>query len=250
MRRRFVLISVLVILVATTIGVTSVGKVGIYSMFTYQKILVHSYDHMVMVFWALLFSIIIGVFLGVIMTRPGFSRLSLPVIGLASIGQAIPSLALIAIIAILPLSFWGLQFGFNFQTVVIALVVYGLMPIIRNSYAGINNIDQAIIESAEGMGMTKWQVFRKVEFPIALPVIITGIRISGVVTVGTAELAVLVGGKGLGVITFTGVFAQEPLLILQGAAPTAILAILLGVILEFVENRITSLGLKIKKGNA
>ena len=250
MRRRLVLISILVILVATTIGVTSIGKVGIYSMFTYQEILVHSYDHMVMVFWALLFSILIGVFLGVIVTRPGLSRLSLPVIGLASIGQAMPSLALIAIIAILPLSFWGIQFGFNFQTVVIALIIYGLMPIIRNSYAGIYNIDHAIVESAEGMGMTKWQVFRRVELPIALPVIITGIRISGVVTVGTAELAVLVGGKGLGVITFTGVVAQEPLLILQGAAPTAILAILLGVVLEFMENRVTSRGLKIKKENA
>jgi osmoprotectant transport system permease protein len=99
------------------------------------------------------------------------------------------------------------------------------------------------------MGMTKWQVFHKVELPIALPVIITGIRISGVVTVGTAELAVLIGGKGLGVITFTGVVAQEPLLILQGAAPTAILAILLGVVLEFIENRVTSRGLKVKKEN-
>jgi osmoprotectant transport system permease protein len=247
MRRRLVLISMLVILVATTIGVTSIDKVGIHSMFTYPEILVHSYDHMVMVFWALLFSILIGAFLGVIVTRPGFKRLSMPVIGLASIGQAIPSLALIAIIAILPLSIWGFNFGFNFVTVIIALVVYGLMPIIRNSYAGIYNIDPAIIESAEGMGMTKWQIFWKIELPIALPIMITGMRISGVVTVGTAELAVLVGGKGLGVITFTGVVAQEPLLILQGAAPTAILAIMLGVVLEFVENRLTSRGLKIIK---
>jgi len=98
--------------------------------------------------------------------------------------------------------------------------------------------------------MTKWQIFRKVELPMALPVIITGIRISGVVTVGTAELAVLVGGKGLGVITFTGVFSMQPLLILQGAAPTAILAILLGVLLEFIENRVTSRGLKIRVKNA
>jgi osmoprotectant transport system permease protein len=246
MRRRFVLITVLVILVGITIGVTSVKKAGIFSMFTYHEIFVHSYDHIVMVFWALIFSVAIGVSLGVLVTRPGFSRLSAPVIGLASIGQSIPSLALIAIIAILPITLWSIQFGFNFQTVVIALVVYGLMPIIRNSYAGISNIDRAIIESARGMGMTKWQIFRKVELPMALPVIVTGIRISSVVTVGTAELAVLVGGKGLGVITFTGVFSMQPLLILQGAAPTAILAILVGVLLEFVENRITSRGLKLR----
>ena len=81
---------------------------------------------------------------------------------------------------------------------------------------------------------------------MALPVILAGIRISAVVTVGTAELAVLVGGKGLGTITFTGVFAQQPLLILQGAAPTAILAISLGVIIEIIENRLTPRGLKMK----
>ena len=227
------------------------GKVGIFNMFTYEDIFVFSLDHLVMVFWPLLFGIVIGVFLGVIVTRPGFSRLSVPVIGLVSMGQAMPSLAVIAIMAILPLSLWGFfNFGFNFQTAVVALLIYGLMPILRNSYASVNNIDRAIIESAEGMGMTKWQIFRKIELPMALPVIITGIRISAVVTVGTAELAVLVGGKGLGTITFTGVFAQQPLIILQGAAPTAILAISLGIALELIENWITPRGLKIRAGNS
>jgi len=251
LRRRIVLISLLVVLVGITIWVTNIGKVGIFNMFTYEDIFVFSLDHLVMVFWPLLFGIVIGVFLGVIVTRPGFSRLSVPVIGLVSMGQAMPSLAVIAIMAILPLSLWGFfNFGFNFQTAVVALLIYGLMPILRNSYASVNNIDRAIIESAEGMGMTKWQIFRKIELPMALPVIITGIRISAVVTVGTAELAVLVGGKGLGTITFTGVFAQQPLIILQGAAPTAILAISLGVALELIENWITPRGLKIRAGNS
>jgi len=251
LRRRIVLISLLVVLVGITIWVTNMGKVGIFNMFTYEDIFVFSLDHLVMVFWPLLFGIVIGVFLGVIVTRPGFSRLSVPVIGLVSMGQAMPSLAVIAIMAILPLSLWGFfNFGFNFQTAVVALLIYGLMPILRNSYASVNNIDRAIIESAEGMGMTKWQIFRKIELPMALPVIITGIRISAVVTVGTAELAVLVGGKGLGTITFTGVFAQQPLIILQGAAPTAILAISLGVALELIENWITPRGLKIRAGNS
>ena len=250
MRRRVVLIALLVILAGVTIWVTSLGKVGIFTMFTYRDIFVYSVDHMIMVFWPLLFGIFIGVFLGVIITRPGFSRLSVPLLGITSMGQAMPSLAVIAILAILPLSFWFIHFGFNFQTAVVALLIYGLMPILRNSYASVNNIDRAIIESAEGMGMTRWQIFRKIELPMALPVIITGIRISSVVTVGTAELAVLVGGKGLGTITFTGVFAQQPLLILQGAAPTAILAISLGVVLELIENWITPRGLKIKARNS
>ena len=246
MRRRIVLISLLVVLFGVTIWVTSIGKVGIYNAFTYTDILVYSLDHLIMVFWPLLIGTFIGVGLGVLVTRPGFRGLSLPLIGLISMGQAMPSLALIAIMAILPLSIGFFTFGFNFQTAVVALLVYGLMPILRNSYASINNIDQAIIESAQGMGMTKWQIFRKIELPMALPIIVTGIRISAVVTVGTAELAVLVGGKGLGTITFTGVFAQQPLLILQGAAPTAILAISIGVILELIENRLTPRGLKIK----
>jgi len=245
-RRRIVLISLLVVLFGVTIWVTSIGKVGIYNAFTYTDILVYSLDHLIMVFWPLLIGTFIGVGMGVLVTRPGFRGLSLPLIGLISMGQAMPSLALIAIMAILPLSIGFFTFGFNFQTAVVALLVYGLMPILRNSYASINNIDQAIIESAQGMGMTKWQIFRKIELPMALPVIVTGIRISAVVTVGTAELAVLVGGKGLGTITFTGVFAQQPLLILQGAAPTAILAISIGVILELIENRLTPRGLKIK----
>ena len=129
MRRRIVLISLLVALVGITIWVTNMGKVGIFNMFTYENIFVFSLDHLVMVFWQLLFGIIIGVFLGVIITRPGFSRLSVPVIGLVSMGQAMPSLAVIAIMAILPLSLWGFfNFGFNFQTAVVALLIYGLMP--------------------------------------------------------------------------------------------------------------------------
>ena len=131
-----------------------------------------------------------------------------------------------------------------------ALFIYGLLPIVRNSYASMSNIDPALIESARGMGMTRWQIIRKIELPLAMPVIMTGIRVSTVVTVGTAELVVLVGGKGLGTITFTGVFAREVLLIIQGAAPTAFLAVSLGIILECIEKWITPRGMKIKEKNA
>jgi len=118
--------------------------------------------------------------------------------------------------------------------------------VLRNSYAGINNIDPAIVEAAKGMGMTRGQIARKIELPLALPVIMAGIRVSTVITVGTAELAVLVGGAGLGRITLTGVFSRQVLTILQGAAPTAALAITLGFILERIESWLTSRGLKVK----
>jgi len=190
-----------------------------------------------MVFIAVCIGIAVGVPAGILVTRPGLTRLSPVVVGGANVGQSVPSLAIIAIMA--PL------LGFGLKSAIVALFIYGLLPILRNSYAGMRNIDPAIIEAARGMGMTRWQIIRRIELPLARPVIMTGIRISTVVTVGTAELAVLVGGKGLGTITLTGVFARQPLLILQGAAPTAILAISLGFILERIESWMTPRGLKI-----
>ncbi|MEA3297911.1 MAG: ABC transporter permease, partial [Chloroflexota bacterium] len=135
---------------------------------------------------------------------------------------------------------------FGLQSAIVALVIYGLLPVLRNSYIGIRNIDPAIVEAARGMGMSRRQIARRIELPLALPVIMTGIRVSTVVTVGTAELAVLVGGAGLGRITLTGVYTMQPLTILQGAAPTAALAIILGFILARVEGSMTSRGLKVK----
>ena len=250
MRRWIVLVVLLIILVGLTVWTTSIGDIGIYHAFTYMDILTHSKDHLIMVFWAVAIAVLVGIPLGTLVTRPGFNRASPLVLGGANVGQSIPSLAIIAIMATLPFGLIFFDFGYNFQTAIIALFIYGLLPILRNSYASMRNITPALIESAQGMGMTRWQIIRKIELPLALPVIITGIRISMVVTVGTAELAVLVGGKGLGVITFTGVFAREPLLIIQGAAPTAFLAVSLGVILEGIEKLITPRGLKIKAKNA
>lgn len=240
MRRRVVFISLLTILIVGTILITSMGKpwMGIYSPFSYSDILTDTKSHLQMVFIAVLIAIAVGVPLGILVTRPGFTKLSPLVVGGANVGQSIPSLAVIAIMA--PL------LGFGLQSAIVALFIYGLLPILRNSYAGMRNIDPAIIEAARGMGMTRWQIIRKIELPLARPIIMAGIRISTVVTVGTAELAVLVGGSGLGRITLTGVFAQQPLLILQGAAPTAVLAISLGFMLERIESWMTPRGLKIK----
>lgn len=240
MRRYIVLISLLALLIGLTVWITNLEwiKEGVFKPFTWGEILNATVSHLQMVFIAELIAICIGVPLGIMVTRPGFRRLTTPVIGGANVGQSVPSLAIIAIMA--PL------LGFGLQSAIVALFIYGLLPVVRNSYAGINNIDLSIVEAARGMGMTKGQIARKIELPLALPVIMTGIRISTVITVGTAELAVLVGGKGLGVITINGVLTLQPLTILQGAAPTAALAISLGFILERIESWMTSRGLKIK----
>ena len=240
MRRYVVLISLLTLLLGLTIWITNLEwiKEGVYRPFSWDDLLNCTRAHLEMVLIAEGIAIAIGVPLGILVTRPGFNRLITPVIGGASVGQSIPSLAVIAIMA--PI------LGFGFQSAIVALVIYGLLPVLRNSYAGISSIDPAIVEAAKGMGMTRGQIARKIEVPLALPVIIAGIRVSTVITVGTAELAVLVGGAGLGRITLTGVFSQQYLTILQGAAPTAALAIILGFILERIESWMTARGRKVK----
>jgi osmoprotectant transport system permease protein len=236
MRHRGVLVFLLAILIGVTVWVTSLGKVGIYSTFTYGDLFYNAWAHLKMVLIAVGIATVIGVPLGVVVTRPGLDKLAPPVIGGASIGQTIPSLAVIAIMA--PI------LGFGLQSAIVALVIYGILPIIRNAYASIKNIDPAVVEAAKGIGLNRLQIARKIELPLARPVIMAGIRISTVITVGTAELAVLVGGAGLGKITLTGVFAREVLIILQGAAPTAAMAITLGFLLECMEKWMTPQGLR------
>jgi osmoprotectant transport system permease protein len=236
-RRRVVLNLLLGTFIGLTSWIPTIGKIGIYDVFTYGDILNESWAHFKMVGIAALVAIAIGVPLGILVTRPGFTGLSLPVIGGAGVGQSIPSMAVIACMA--PL------LGFGFRSAVVALIIYGLLPILRNSYAAIKNIDPAIIEAARGMGMTRGQIARKIELPLARPVIMAGIRTSTVINVGTAALAVLVGGKGLGRIILTGVLSRQALITLEGAAPTAAMAIILDYILEAIENWMTPRGLKV-----
>jgi len=238
MRRQVILIFLLTFFIGLTVWITNMDKVGVMYPFTYERILEEARRHLEMVLLAELVVIPIGVPLGILVTRSGFKKLVTPVIGGASAGQAVPSMAIVAIM--LPL------LGFGLLPMMVALVIWGLLPILRNSYAAINDINPAIVEAARGMGMTRGQIARKIELPLALPVIMTGIRVSTVVLVGTATLAALIAAGGLGEIILTGVFVGEPLIILQGAAPAAALAITLGFILERIESWITPRGLKVK----
>lgn len=238
MTRRIVLILFLVTFIGLTVWIPTVGKVGIYSLLGYDQMMVLSWAHFQMVAIGELLAIGVGVPLGILVTRPGLKGLTLPVIGTANVGQTVPSFAVIAIMA--PL------LGFSFRSAVVGLFIYGLLPVLRNSYAGISNIDPAVIESARGMGMSRMQIARKIELPLARPVIIAGIRTSTVILVGTAALAVLVGGTGLGKPILTGALIRQPLLVVQGAAATAAMAVILDFVLETIENWLTPRGLKIK----
>lgn len=174
---------------------------------------------------AMLIAILIAVPLGIWLAR--HKKFAEPVIGVTSVIQTIPSLALLGFM--IPL------FGIGIKPALIALVLYALLPILRNTYLGISEVDSAAVEAGMGMGMTRWQLLFMVQLPIALPVLIGGIRTSTVWTVGVATLGALVGAGGLGDFIFRGIATANSELILLGAIPAALLAIFFDTVLRIFE---------------
>ena len=171
---------------------------------------------------------LIGLPLGVLVARRAAWRR--PVLGLANVFQTIPSLALFGLL--IPV------FGIGAWTAITALVVYALLPIVRNTYVGITGVDPAVREAGRGMGMTDGELLRLVELPLAAGVILAGVRIATVVSVGIATIAAAIGAGGLGVYIFRGVATVDDTLILAGAIPAALLALLADALLGLVERRI------------
>ncbi len=188
-------------------------------------------EHLVLVLTAMSMAIAIGVPLGVLLTRRAGWRG--PVLGLANILQTIPSLALFGFLIPIPLI--G---GIGPRTAIVALVVYALLPILRNTLAGILGVDAAMRESAVAMGMTDAQILRQVELPLAARTILAGIRVATVTTVGTATIAAAIGGGGLGVFIFRGVASVDTVQILAGAVPAALIALASDGGLGWVERKL------------
>jgi osmoprotectant transport system permease protein len=188
-------------------------------------------EHLVLVFVSTLLAVAIGVPLGVALTRR--PRLAKPVLGFANVVQTIPSLALFGFLIPLPLI--G---GIGARTAIAALVVYALLPILRNTHAGILSVDPAVTEAATGLGMTPGQKLRLVELPLALPVVLAGVRIATVVSIGLATIAAAIGAGGLGVLIYRGVAIVDHRLILAGAVPAAVLALAADALLGFIERRL------------
>ena len=177
-------------------------------------------------------AVVIGFPLGVILTRkPGLSR---PILGFANIMQTVPSLALFGLL--MPIPFIG---GIGAKTAIVALVLYSLLPIIRNTHTGITGVDPAIIEAGRGMGMTDAQLLRYVEIPLAIGVIFAGIRVATVIGVGVATIAAAIGGGGLGMFIFRGVSMADNRLLLAGAVPAALLALAADFGLGWIEKRLS-----------
>ncbi len=250
MTRWIIFISFLAVCIGLTIWVTGIEKVGAVPMRTYADVLRETRIHLLhLVFPSVLMATLIAVPLGILITRSGLKRLAPPVTGIASAAMAIPSMAVLAIMVPIlvldPLKALGLR-PFGLHPALIALVIWGGLPILRNTYAGINNISPGVLEAARGMGMTRGQIARRIEIPLALPVIMAGIRVTTVILVGTAALAAIVGAEGLGRIIMAGVVNRQEVLTVQGAAPTAALAIILSTILGYIERRVTPRGVKVE----
>ena len=186
---------------------------------------------------------IAGIPIGIFLTRrPGLSK---PVLAAANILQTIPSLALFGfLIPVLG------SYGIGKLPAIIALFLYSLLPIIRNTFTGINGVDPAVREAARGMGMTDWQMLWQVELPLALNVIIAGLRVATVISVGTATIAAAIGAGGLGTYIFRGLRSIDRILILAGAIPAAIMALGADFALGWIEKSLTPGAAKGQSGKA
>jgi osmoprotectant transport system permease protein len=191
-------------------------------------------EHLAMVGVSILIATGIGLPLGIIMTR--HSALSRPIMAVANVVQTIPSLALFGFL--IPLPFIG---GIGARTAIVALVLYSLLPIIQNTFTGISAVDPAIREAGRGMGMTDTQLLWKVEIPLSLGVIFAGIRVATVIGVGVATIAAAIGAGGLGMYIFRGVSMVDSRVILAGAIPAAVLALIADFGLGTIERRFSKL---------
>lgn len=191
-------------------------------------------EHMKITGVAVFLAILVGVPLGIYITKN--KKVSNVILNTANVFQTLPSLALFGLI--IPIM------GIGFKPAIFVLFLYALLPIIKNTYIGINSIEPSIIEAGRGMGMTKTQILTMVEIPLALPIIMGGIRISTVINIGTATIAALIGAGGLGDFIFKGISMGNNNMILAGAVPTALLAMSVDFILGIVENKLTPQGLK------
>ncbi|HEY6291109.1 MAG TPA: ABC transporter permease [Terriglobia bacterium] len=188
-------------------------------------------EHLRLVGVSMLLAVLAGVPTGILLARR--PRLEKPVLGVANIVETIPSLALFGLL--LPVPWLGDRAD---RLAILALALYALLPIIRNTYVGINGVDRAILEAGRGMGLTDRQLLFQVQLPLALSVILAGVRVATVVSVGVATIAAAIGAGGLGEYIFRGLAMVNNNLILAGAIPAALLALTADLVLGLAERRL------------
>jgi osmoprotectant transport system permease protein len=198
----------------------------------HTEVLELTLEHLWLVGISTLLAVLIGIPLGILITR--WPALNKPVLGGANIIQTIPSLALFGFL--LPAPWIGARAD---RLAILALALYALLPLIRNTYVGIQSVDPAVVEAGRGMGLTDRQLLFQVELPLALGVIIAGVRVATVISVGLATIAAAIGAGGLGEYIFRGLAMVNNQVILAGAIPAAAMALLADVSLGWLEKRLS-----------
>jgi osmoprotectant transport system permease protein len=191
----------------------------------YPRILKLTMQHLTISAIALSLTLLVCVPLGIFLTRK--EKLAPYVIGMANVFQTIPSLAL--------LGFLIFFFGIGNDNAICALFLYAMLPVLQNTYTGIKSVPRHLVQAARGMGMTEMQILVKVQLPIARPVILAGIRVATVWVIGTATLASAIGGGGLGKLIFSGLASIRNEIILAGAIPATIIALLTDQLIKFLQ---------------
>jgi len=195
------------------------------------EILARLGEHVVLVGMSMALAAAVAIPLGIVLTRrPAWRR---PVLGAASVVQTVPSLALFGLL--IPLPAVG---GIGTRTALVALTLYSILPVLRNTVAGIEGVDAAVREAGRGMGMTDAQLLRRVELPLAASVILAGVRTATVIDIGLATIAAAIGAGGLGVFIFRGLAMLDNATILAGALPAAVLALVADGALGLLERRL------------
>lgn len=192
-------------------------------------------QHLSIAIWSTIFVVLLAVPLGILLTRPRYRRMGNPILAVATSGQATPAYGLLV------LAFAWL--GRGQWTVIWALTLFAVLPVLRNTMVGLDQVDHSIIEAGRGMGLTRGQVLRRVELPLAVPVILAGIRTALVINVGMAALAFLIGGGGLGTTISTGLKLKRDVVLITGAGLTAIVALSIDWIAAIVERTLRPRGL-------
>ncbi|MEJ7697025.1 MAG: ABC transporter permease [Candidatus Limnocylindrales bacterium] len=192
-------------------------------------------EHMALAFVSTFLVILIAVPLGILLTRPAARALVPPVITLANMGQAVPSIGVLVLLALV----WDI----GFWPAIVALVAYAILPVLRNTMVGLQQVDASVIEAGRGMGMTKGAVLRRIELPLAVPVILAGIRTALVINVGTATLATFVSAGGLGDIINGGLVSNRQTIVVVGSVLTAVLALFIDHLGGIAESRLSPRGL-------
>lgn len=223
-----ILIAIGVIIVIYTVSNPTDGLVA--RSLTYDNIFTALSEHLGLMVVSMFGAIIVGVLVGIMLSRPKLYYLGRGVENVVNVGQTIPSLAVLAL--------FYTMLGLGFRVAVFALFLYSILPILRNTFAGIVNVQSSIIESARGMGMNPFRILTRVELPLAFPIIVAGIRTAVVINVGAATLATFIGGGGFGDLIVTGLSVGRPMVIFTGAGLAALTAILLDYLVGRIEDSV------------